>query len=206
MGGQRAFALSMAIALLLVSMVTIWLGVQNSRLRQDLANTRGQETDQEKRVRDAQQQLADERTRAQQLSAELDQARSERNTQSPASNSQNPSTIALLVLTVSGVRGAESGAAPKLIVHKDTLKVQIQLKLRENEYQSYQVALQPVGGNEIYSRSHIKPSIAKSSASFNLTLPASKVPTGDYMLTLKGQTASGIIEDVSQHLFRVERE
>jgi hypothetical protein len=65
--------------------------------------------------------------------------------------------------------------------------------------------LQAVGGEEILNRQHFKPLASKSSASFVLTLPASQVKTGDYMLTLRGYMPSGELEDVSQSLFRVEK-
>jgi hypothetical protein len=38
-----------------------------------------------------------------------------------------------------------------------------------------------------------------------LTLPASQVKAGDYILTLRGYRQSGELEDVSQSLFRVEK-
>ena len=41
--------------------------------------------------------------------------------------------------------------------------------------------------------------------SFNISLPASKLDADDYILTLRGFTPSGELEDVSQSLFRVEK-
>jgi hypothetical protein len=77
--------------------------------------------------------------------------------------------------------------------------------IRRSNHQSYQLALQAVGGEEILNRQHLKPMAAKSGASFVLTLPASQVEAGDYMLTLRGYRQSGELEDVSQSLFRVEK-
>ena len=79
------------------------------------------------------------------------------------------------------------------------------MNLKENEYQNYQLTLRAVGGKEILNRQHLKPTITKSGASFTLSLPSSIVSSGDYILTLKGLTTRGELEDVSESLFRAER-
>ena len=65
--------------------------------------------------------------------------------------------------------------------------------------------LQAVGGSEIFSRRNIKPRTSKSGAAFTLNVPASKLSTGDYLLTLRATTEGGDVEDVSKSLFRVEK-
>jgi hypothetical protein len=203
-GTQRTLAFSMAFAILFVSLLTLWLWIQNNRLRQDLASIQSHQAILEQRARETEQRLADERTRTEQLNAELERARSEAAPQLQTPPEHTSSTIASLVLVVSGVRGTETGAAPKLIIKKETEEVRLQLKLKENEYKNYNLVLQRVGGNEIYNRKHLKPRTAKSGTSLNVTIPASKIATGDYILTLRGLTANGNVEDVSQSLFRVE--
>jgi len=210
-GGQRALAVSMALALLLLSSVSVWLFIRGERLRQDLARTHDAQTAQEQREREAQQQLAGERTRTQELTAELERTRTEPTPQpkpaapeSPAPTLSTPA-VASLVLIAGGARGVDTSAAPTLVIPKGTQQVRLQLKLRENEYQSYQLALQAVGGTEIFNRQHFKPQTNRSGASFIFTLPASKVGAGDYILMLRGYTPSGELEDVSQSLFRVEK-
>src|SRR5205085_11811119 len=114
-------------------------------------------------------------------------------------------SIATLVLIAGGIRGIDTGAAPTLVIHKGTQLIRLKLKLRESEYQSYQLVLQAVGGREVFNRRQFKPQTTRSGANFIFSLPASKVGAGDYILTLRGFTASGEVEDVSQTLFRVEK-
>jgi hypothetical protein len=210
-GGHRALAFSTALALLLLSLATVWLFVRDRSARQELARTRDAQAAQEQREREARQQLAGEQTKTQELTAELERARTEPTPQPTAVPSASPSppaatpVVASLVLVAGGVRGAETGAPPELVIHKDTQQVRLQLKLRENEYQSYQLVLQAVGGKEVFSRSRIKPAASRSGAVFTVTLPASKLAAGDYLLTLRGATPGGELEDVSQSLFRVEK-
>jgi len=209
-GGRSALAFSMALALLLLSSVSVWLFIRGERLRQDLARARDAQTAQEQREREAQQQLAGERTRTQELTAELEHARREPTLQPTPTAPESPApavaapSIATLVLIAGGIRGVDTGAPPTLVIHKGTRQVRLQLKLRENEYQSYQLVLQAVGGGEVFSRQHFKPRATRAGASFIFSLPASTVGAGDYILTLRGLTASGGLEDVSQSLFRVE--
>jgi hypothetical protein len=209
--GWRTLAFSTALALMLLSLVSVWLFIQSKRLRQDLAETRDAQSAQAEREREARQQLASERTRTEELTAELERARRETKLQ-PAPTVPESSTpavarpvVASLVLITSGVRGVETGAAPTLVIPEGTRLVRLRLKLRESEYQSYQLVLQAVGGREVFSREHFKPQPDRQGASFTFTLPASKVATGDYILTLRGSTPGGELEDVSQSLFRVEK-
>ena len=46
----------------------------------------------------------------------------------------------------------------------------------------------------------------KPGASLTISIPARKLSSGDYILTLKGVTASGEMEEVSKKLFHVEKE
>lgn len=212
-GGRRALAFSLALLLLLVSSASVWLFIRGERLRRELARARDSQAAQEQSASAAQQQLADERARTQELTAEPGGGEPTLQPTPTAPASPTPETppraaaapaVASLVLTAGGVRGVETGAPPTLVIHKETQQVRLRLKLSENEYQNYQLVLQSVGGSEVFSR-RLKPAVGRRGASFNVTLPARAVAAGDYILTLRGATSGGQLEDVSQSLFRVER-
>ena len=204
-GRQRVLAFSMALALLLFSLTSAWLFINSRRLRQDLARTRDTQIAQEERQREVQQQLASEKTKTQQLAAELERERSQPKLPPTPTMPEMPALVASLVLTASSARGIDTGAPSKLVIHPGTQEVRLQLNLKENEYRSYHVALREVGGREIFNRQNFKPRTARSGATFNFSLPASLVNSGDYLLTLKGLTRNGDLEDVSESLFRVEK-
>ena len=190
-GRPRALGFSLAAALLLLSFAALWFFIQSQRLRQELARTH-----------DAEQQLARERDKNQQLIAELERARADAQRPHPTGGS----SVASLILTVGEARGPNIETPSTLVIPHGTTEVRLQLKRSRNEYSSYQIVLQAVDGTEIFNRQHVNPVATKSGASFTFTFPASQLGAGDYLLTLRGSLPSGELEDVSQSLFRVEKQ
>ena len=200
-GRPRALRLAMAAALLF-SFVAVWLFIQNQRLLHDLARTRDARDAQTRQEGKTEEQLTMERDRNQQLTAELERVRAEAqpHLMSPARS------VATLALIIGDARGTVIGTPPTLIIRKETKQVRLQLKRSDNEYKSYELTLQAAGGKEIFNRRHVRPMVTKSGASFVFTLPASQISAGDYILTLRGHLLNGELEDVSQSLFRVEKQ
>src|SRR5438270_843830 len=140
-GGRRAFAFSLALAVLLISSASVWLFVQSGRLRQDLARAREAQAAQAEREREARRQLGSEQARTQELTVELEHARVEPKLQpTPAAPESRPTaaapSVASLVLIAGGSRGVETGAPPTLLIREGTRLVRLELTLRENEYWS----------------------------------------------------------------------
>ena len=166
--------------------------------------------DREARVLELEKQIAAERQRTAELTAQLDRERLTQ-AQPPPQTGATPSTVgvlpafASLVLTVGGVRGGETGNPETLVIPARIAEARIQLNLKQNDYAHYRVSLQAVGGAEIFSRDGLKPRITKSGASFTFSVPTGKFATGDYMLTVRGVSKDGAIEDLSKSLFRVEK-
>ncbi len=204
-GGQRAFAFSIALLLLLMVLGSAWLFLRTSRLRNELAQTRATEAVREQHERELQQQLIDEQAKNQQLIAELDRERAQPTSEIGIAPPKNtvPAFVSLL-LVASGIRGGET-KSPTLLIPAGTQEVRIELKTAENEYQSYQLELHAVGGKAIFDRKSVKPTITKSGANFGFSVPASKFTSGDYILTLRGVMPTGEVEDVSKSLFRVSQ-
>jgi hypothetical protein len=202
---QRALAFSLIIVVLFLTLGSLLLLFKARRIRQELAQTQAQQTAQEQRERQLQQQLASERTRNQELTAELEKARAQTPPIEPARPESSAPAFVSLLLLASGVRGAETGSAPTLIVPSGTPEVRLQLNLKDNSYQRYQLELRAIGGKEIFSRRQVKPQTTKTGASFVFSLAAAKFSSGDYLLTLKGVAQDGEVEEVSKSLFRVEK-
>ncbi len=205
-GESQAFAFSMTLALLLLTLGVGWLLFQTKRLREELAQTQTARVTQEQRERELQQQLVEERTRVKSLNDELQSAHSEikGSEAAPATTPTSPAIVTLL-LTARGLRGADTGPAPKLIIPTGTEQVRIQLDLKEGGYPNYSIVLQAIGGSAILSRQGLKPKTSRSGASFVLMIPARKFANGDYMLTLSGVSQAGEVDALSKSLFRVEK-
>ena len=200
-------AWAFAIVLLLLAGVALWFVIEGRRLHQDLAKTEAERARHEQVERELKEQVANEQQRSQQRSAELDRLRAEQRAlqPSPTPTVNSAPSFVSLALTIGGVRGTETGPPAVLVIPSGTQQVRIQLSLRENDYQSYQVVLQPAGGKEIFSRQSLQARTNKSGASLTLPISANKFTTGDYILTLKGVMQNGQVEDVSKSLFHVEK-
>lgn len=201
-GGPK-LAWAFSITLLLLTVGLVWFLVESRRLHQELAKTESESVTQGQRGRELEEQVANERQRSQQLTAELDRLRAQRPTGQPSPNPQ--ANFVSLVLAVGGVRGADTGPPASLLIPVGTNEVRIQLRLKDSDYLSYQAVLQPAGGRPIFSRQSLRPRANDSGASVVFVIPANKFATGDYILTLKGVTQSGDLEDINKSLFRVEK-
>ena len=207
-GRRPILEFSFALATLLLVVGGVWFFMESRRSRQELAQAQSARAEQAARVRELEQQVAAERKRTEELNAELDRGRrssEQQPDQVVATLPSTPRTLASLVLMVGSVRGAETGKTPTLVIPAGTTEAQLQLNLNENEYAGYQVSLQAAGGAEILSQRGLKPRAMKSGVRLTLVVPASKFDTGDYILTLRGVSKDGDIEDVSKSIFRVEK-
>lgn len=202
---SRALAFSMALVLLLLAAGSVWLLVQSSRLRAELARRDSAAADLAQSQAELQRQLADQQKHNQELAAQLERLSNTPAPQtSPSSGGAVPGFVTLF-LAANGVRGAEPTAPTTLIIPKGTQEVRVNLTLKDHDYRDYQIVLQAIAGPEIFNRRNLKPRIDRSGAIFSLSLPASKLPTGDYMLTLRGAAPGGEFEDVSNSLFHVDK-
>jgi cell division protein FtsL len=198
----RAFS----IAILLFAVLTGWFFIETRRLRQELARTETERLTREARDRQLEKQVADEKQRVQKLADELEALRAQQDTDQPAPSpeAKPSSTLATLILTIGGARGAENGQPGLLEIPSGAEQVRVQLNLRENNYAVYQIVLQSADGNTAFTSRQLTASNKKSGATLAVIIPAQKLSTGDYILTLRGSTATGEFEDVSKSLFHVE--
>jgi hypothetical protein len=197
-----AFSLVMALSLLVLG--TVLLLMQSNRLRADLARLEASRAREQEYEAELQRQLADEQKRSQELRAALERASNSSASQTGPSAGATPAFVSLL-LTVSGIRGAEPAPPATLVIPKGTEQVHLQLTFKDTDYLEYQIVLRAIGGAEILNRRNLKLNINRAGATFTVSLPASKFAGGDYMLTLRGASQSGDFEDVSKSLFRVEK-
>lgn len=198
MRGPR-LAWGFALALLLMTVVAGWSLLETQRLRRDLSA-------QEQRERVLQQQAASERQRAEQLAAELERRRDDQPTVSPSPTPiKSAQAFVSLVLAVGGTRSIDGATPARLVIPPGTEQVRIQLNLRENAYSIYRVVVQAADSREVFGSGRIVAKRAGSGATLTLTLPAQTFTNGDYILTLRGVTSSGEVEDVSKSIFSVEK-
>ena len=189
-------ALGFSIALLLFAVLAGWFFIETKRLRQELARIESERLTREERERELQRQVANEQSRAQKLSEEVE--RLQQGVAAPSPSPERSSTFATLILTIGGTRSADAGRTSNLKISSETKQVRLELRLRENNYSAYKVAIQSADGNTIFTSRRLAVPNNKTNANLSLTIPASKFTSGDYIITLRG-------EDVSKSLIHVER-
>jgi hypothetical protein len=210
---QPAIGVSFAVALLAAVALTIWLATQNSQLRKQVAQLQSPQTPTRPPQTDLAAQLALERQRNEQLSAELLRrqellAEASRKpqptreqpqpspTRTPAARSGVASFVAL-TLTPGAVR--EAGKLEKIVVTPTTGELRIQLDLRAGGYRSYRAVVRTVEGR-VVARQDLR---AVKGKFLPLHLPAKLFSPDDYEILLSGINPSGELEEIDNYYFRV---
>jgi hypothetical protein len=124
---------------------------------------------------------------------------------SPTASEKKDSVFATLALTVGGLRGEGDGQAARLALSPNVDFVRLQLRLRRLDYPSYRVSLNPIGGAEVWRKQGIKSKVSPSGENLTVEIPANRLSPGDYLLTTRGVTKEGEIEEVGKSSFQVIR-
>jgi hypothetical protein len=194
-GGQRlALRFATALVILLIALVGLWIFLNNRSRQQQTEAVQNQPTPAPQQTE--KQQPQEERTA--QIPPEISQP-------SPKSSTNSGPPIVSLALTAGGVRGADSGPTQTLVIPHDTTQAQILLDLKDDSYPRYRVSLRKIGGQEIFTQTNIRPRSTKAGARFVFRVPASRLTSGDYALTLGGITPEGEVDDLNKSLFRVDK-
>jgi hypothetical protein len=199
------------VAAVVASLVfSVWLGVQNARLRQQVATTQSQLQEIQERQQEIEKAIRDQRSaNSQDLiyksenQPSLNETKKEddeqqRNIREPVKPGQG--TIASFTLTPQ-LRSA--GAMPVVSLPPDALNVLMNLKLEPNDYQSYRVALVDADTNQVLWRSGKlnRPKGVADTIGVNLRAVLLKPKT--YLLQLFGTSADGASEFITQYPFKV---
>lgn len=81
--------------------------------------------------------------------------------------------------------------------------VQLQLKIPPQNYQSYQATLRVIDGTEVFTVGDLKAEETQEGRLIKLRLPARPLNAEDYILSVSGLTAEGLMEGVTDYFFRV---
>lgn len=200
----------LAAASILLVLGGSWLFYQTVQLRSQVAQLEVARINQEQQQA---QQAGEQRTRGDQLSEQLEAERQKRTeleqelarqkaqaTRETGNQSTAPATILSFFLTPGLSRDIDS--TKRLTIPSGITQLRLQLKLkRPGTYQSYQAVLQTLDGAQLWQRTLPR----SASQAVTVTLPAKLLPSGDYLLVLKGKAATGEWEEVDEYHFNTVR-
>ena len=197
-----AFSVGVASLLLLVVGALYFVSI-TARLREELRQVQAAQSDHERRERELQQQIAAEQARSDQLAGDVARLEAELDTAASSSKPSTPLTPSL-ILAIVGIRSPEVGPPATLVIPAGASQARVLLKLKDNDYPSYGVLVQSADGRLVFKRANLRPQ-NRGQSSLAFIVPASKLPNGDYILSVRGTSPGGESEDISKSLFRVER-
>ena len=198
---------ALAVAVLLFAMCSIWLFLDRSRLRHEQEQLRADTQSRQDRENTLSQQLATAKSESQKLEAEIERLRVERNgnAQSPAQPERTPRpTIYSLLLSPILMRGGDNPQTARLPSQTDV--VRLQMKVDQEGARRFQVGVRTVEGRQVWEQQINPPVDHARNSIIAAQIPASKLPVGDYILTLSAVHPTGQQEEVNRYFFRVTRQ
>jgi hypothetical protein len=194
-------ALRVAVVLL-VLVGGAFLIAETMRLRNRVEQVESQRAALEKNQRELQQQIDEERIRAQELSSQLERERDPRGPEIGPTDQSSRGIISFL-LTPGLVRG--TGDAKRLIIPAGARQVRLQVNFGVADYDSFGVIIKTVDGRAIWSKAGLRAQPMDSGKTIAVPVPAGAFTTEDYILTLTGSNAAGPAENISEYFFSVSK-
>ena len=188
--------------------IGVWLGIQNARLREQVATTQSQLEEIQERQHEIEKAIRDQGSANSQDLVEKNENQSSSNETKKEDDQQQrnlpvkpgQATIASFTLTPQ-LRGA--GAIPVVSLSPDALNVLLNLKLEPNDYQSYRVALVDADTNQVLWRSGKLNRPKGVADTIGVNLRAALLKPNIYLLQLSGTSADGASEFITQYPFKV---
>jgi hypothetical protein len=210
---RSAVQWGLAAAALVVLLLSGWLAFDNLRLRDQMNQARAEREELQRRERELQTELADQRSgdseKEQELAALRERlAELERQSGSqPGAKSDPeraaPNTVAFTLAPQ--MRGA--GQPATVTIPADAGQVAFELKLEPNDFASYRAELKAQPGSEVVWRSaRLKANPAGDPKRIAVTVRAALLKSGIYILEAYGVTPNGATEMISSYPFRVVKQ
>ena len=188
-----------------------YLFIETMRLRRELTELRAETQTQ----RNSQQQALElERHRNEELNAQLNQEKQQREQTdeslrelSETGDAVNPAprpVIASLTLLPGLSRGGDN--KPSLVLPDNARLVRLQIGIDPEEpYKNFAVELLTQAGRRVWTRENLNARNRRGARAVGLTIPATALKSGEYELRLRGVTESGSAEDVGFYYFNVRK-
>ncbi|MBZ5524222.1 MAG: hypothetical protein LAP21_18460 [Acidobacteriia bacterium] len=196
---QWSTTMQLGLAALFLAMATwsIWVTIQNVRLRRDIDQLQAGSAKLQEKARLLQQQIeALNRTNI---------PGGEGVGQEQAGKNRPESSSQLAVLTLHAGIYRSSGAQNKLILFPGTRFVRLRLALEQNDSPAFGASIETVDGTVVWQAKGLTVKAGQDETIVDVILPAKLLLSGDYIVNLTAETAGGHTEIVNTYIFQVSR-
>lgn len=176
-----------------------WLALERERLRRELGSASAHLSDQQHREQEITNQLAAEREQSGQLKAELERLR-----EATAQSQSRPSPTnrqSVFSFFLSPLLTRSESEPQQINIPRQTDILRLRMNVERNNALRFQATVRTVEGKRIWSQR----SINARADNATVSIPASKLPLGDYILTLSATNSTGETQEVNRYFFRVLR-
>jgi anti-sigma factor RsiW len=175
-----------------------WLMVQNQRLRVALQQSLAQQAELRREEDTLRQHIAELEGNAKDQTHQNQQG-------SEVAKLETPMGLEVTFGLTPGVARGSGGPQNTLILPTTASRLRLQLMLDRDEYKTYEGVLLTAERKEVLRGKALQSHSTGGSAAVTWRLPADSIHSGEYIVQLTGQPATGGPEDVESYSFRVVR-
>ncbi len=191
-----------AAAILLLLAVSLWLSIDDLRLRREMARIAGDSESQRIREEELSDRIAAARNQNEEMREALERLRGENNnlTQPAARNLRGIFSFTL------SPRLIRSGNNPQsLAIPSDSGVVRLLMRVERGDSRTFEAAVREVGGRQIWKGSTLKPRLENADYAVSVDIPSGRLVPGDYILKLSALDSAGESEEITSYFFRITK-
>jgi hypothetical protein len=205
----KSWRLATIATILILAVASGWLLGERAHLHKRIGQITDESASERQRVKELEREMASEREQSDKLAAEIERLHAELgNTGGPSPTlpvQNEPRSVISFLLSPMLIRS--NGETQKLKISKETEVVLLQMNVKEPGARVFQVDLRTVEGAQVWSKGDIKARPQTRTGSVvSISIPASKLAGGDYILTLSATDAANDTEAMNRYFIRVVRD
>jgi cell division protein FtsB len=201
---RRRISLEAALAAAAVVLLAIgsFLGFQYARSGRELDRVAAARAALERKEKDLQKEITSLKARNEELEQQIEAGRTQPAT-GPAPQRRAETLVASFELSAGPAR--DTGRARTLVLPKETGEVRLTVPVSASPDGPYRAVLKTVDGKKIWGQGSLRTLSGPSGRSIVARIPASRLSSDDYILTLSYVGPEGQSRDVGDYYFRVKK-
>lgn len=114
-----------------------------------------------------------------------------------------PASIATIILPLGMTRGSETTRTFVLPLHANS--VNLQMEFETGAFSSFFAVVETVDGQQVWRGRTLSPIRKVNAKTVTITVPARRLPKGDYVVSLKGSTSDRAYQSIGDYAFTIDR-